>query len=334
MKIDTTLPPTHLTSVPEHARAAEAVGFDTLWTTETQHSPFLPGPLIAEHTRRLNFGTADAIGCARSPGTLAHPAWDRAQASEARVILGLGTQVKAHIVRRFGMPWPDSVVGKLREQIAAIRALWQSWQTGERLNYRGEYYKLTLMSPFFNPGPIAHPDIPIYIAGVNKGLARLAGETADGFHVHPFHTPSYLQEVLLPAIYEGAQKTGRENSDVNISVTAFAASSPEEKNFARMQIAFYASTPSYRGVFSLHGWEQIAEQLSKLAARGKWGEMGNLIDDQILETVGVVAPPGELGTAIRERYQGLADRLTLYTPFNPGERDEFWKNLVAEIKSN
>ena len=141
-------------------------GFDTLWATETQHSPFLPGPLIAEHTQQLNFGTAVAIGFARSPATLAYTAWDLAQASEGRFILGLGTQVKAHIERRFGMPWPDSVVGKLREQIAAIRAFWHSWQTGERLNFRGKYYKLTLMSPFFNPGPIAHPRYPdLYCGG-------------------------------------------------------------------------------------------------------------------------------------------------------------------------
>ena len=331
MKIDTTLPPTHLTSVPDYARAAEAIGFDTLWSMETQHSPFLPGPLIAEHTQRLNFGTAVAIGFARSPATLAYTAWDLAQASKGRFILGLGTQVKAHVERRFGMPWPDSVVGKLREQIAAIRAFWHSWQSGERLNFRGEYYKLTLMSPFFDPGPIGYPEIPIYIAGVNTGLARLAGEVADGFHVHPLNSLRYLQEVLIPAIKEGVQKTGRANSAVQISVTAFAASTPEEQNFARMQIAFYASTPSYRRVFSLHGWESISEQLSKLASRGNWGEMGSLINDEILETFAVVAPSERLGAAVRERYQGLADRLTLYIPFIPGERDDFWKNLMEEI---
>jgi probable F420-dependent oxidoreductase len=281
----------------------------------------------------LNFGTAVAIGFARSPATLAYTAWDLAQASKGRFILGLGTQVKAHIERRFGMPWPDSVVGKLREQIAAIRAFWQSWQSGERLNFRGEYYKLTLMSPFFNPGPIKYPDIPIYIAGVNTGLARLAGEVADGFHVHPLNSPRYLQEVLIPAIMEGVHKTGRANSAIQTSVTAFAASTPEEANFARMQIAFYASTPSYRTVFSLHGWEGVSEQLSKLAARGKWGQMGALINDEILETFAVVAPPDKLGTAVKERYQGLADRLTLYTPFTPGERDDFWKNLMDVINA-
>jgi probable F420-dependent oxidoreductase len=331
MKIDTTLHPTHLNTVPDYAHAVEAMGFDTLWTTETQHSPFLPGPLIAEHTQKLHFGTAVAIGFARSPTTLAYTAWDLAQSSEGRFILGLGTQVKAHIERRFGMPWPDSVVGKLREQIGAIRAFWQTWQTGERLNYRREYYKLTLMSPFFNPGPIDYPEIPIYIAGVNTGLARLAGEVANGFHVHPLNSRHYLKEVLLPAINEGTNKSGRSRADLNISVTAFVATSPEEENFARMQIAFYASTPSYRRVFALHGWEEIAKRLSKHAARQEWGEMGDLVSDEILATFAVVAKPEELSTALKTRYQGLADRLTLYIPFTPGERDDFWQRLLTEL---
>jgi probable F420-dependent oxidoreductase len=331
MKIDTTLPPTYLDSVPSYARAVEDMGFDALWTTETQHSPFLPGPLIAEHTQKLNFGTAVAIGFARSPATLAYTAWDLAQASGGHFILGLGTQVKAHIERRFGMPWPDSVVGKLRDQIGAVRALWNTWQSGERLNYRRDYYKLTLMSPFFNPGPIEYPNIPIYIAGVNTGLARLAGEVADGFHVHPLHSPHYLREVILPAINEGTHKSGRSRADVSVSVTAFVVTNPEEKNFARMQIAFYASTPSYRQVFALHGWEEIAERLSKHAARQEWGEMGELIDDEILATFAVVTAPKALTAALMERYQPLADRLTLYIPFTPGERDAFWRRLLSDF---
>ena len=332
MLIDTSLPPTHLTSVPESARAAEALGFDALWTTETQHDPFLPGPLISEYTEKLHFGTAVAIGFARSPATLAYTAWDLAQASGGRFILGLGTQVKGHIERRFGMPWPDSVVGKLREQIGAIRAFWNTWQTGERLKFRGEYYKLSLMSPFFNPGPIDHPEIPIYIAGVNTGLARLAGETADGFHVHPLNSSRYLQEVLIPAIEQGTKKTHRSLEDVTISVTAMAATTPEEENFTRMQIAFYASTPSYRRVFAHHGWEGIAEELSGHAARQEWGEMGSLINDEILNTFAVVADAKDLPAALKKRYVGLADRLTLYTPFVPGERDEFWRTLISKVK--
>jgi probable F420-dependent oxidoreductase len=329
MKLDASLPAVPLTQVPAIARAAEQMGFQALWTSETQHDPFLPGALIAEHSQKLSFGTAVAISFARSPANLAYQAWDLAQASEGRFILGLGTQVKAHIERRFGMPWPASVVGKLREQIQATRALWHTWQTGEPLNFRGEYYKLTLMSPFFNPGPIAHPEIPIYIAGVNPGLAHLAGEVADGFHMHPFHTPRYLMEVLLPAIEAGALKAGRRREEVKITTTVFVVTSPEEANFVRQQVSFYASTPSYRPLMALHGWENVAADLSGLAARGRWGEMPALISDEMLETFAVVGSLQALPGALSQRYQGQVDRLGLYLPFVPGQRDDFWRALLA-----
>ena len=328
MLFDAVIPPSALSLMPEIAQAAERTGFDAIWTSETLHDPFLPGALIAEHTEQLHFGTAVAIAFARSPATLAYTAWDLAQASNGRFILGLGTQVKAHIVRRFGMPWPDSVVGKLREQISAIRAFWNTWQKGEKLNFRGEYYKLTLMSPFFDPGRIENPEIPIYIAGVNKGLARLAGETADGFQVHPLHTVRYLREVLLPAIEQGADKADRKRSEVTLTTTAFAVTAPEEDLFVRAQIAFYASTPSYRPVMALHGWEDIATQLSALASRGAWGEMPGLIDDEMLATFAVVSDEGNLSDALKEKYSGLADRVALYLPFMPGEKDSFWESLV------
>jgi probable F420-dependent oxidoreductase len=331
MLLDATLPPTDLSAIPTLARAAEAMGFNALWSTETMHDPFLPGALIAEHTHKLCFGTAVAIAFARSPATLAYTAWDLAQASGGRFILGLGTQVKAHIERRFGMPWPESVVGKLREQIAAMRAFWNTWQTNQPLNFRGEHYKLSLMSPFFNPGPIKNPDIPIYIAGVNTGLAKLAGETAQGFHAHPFHTLRYLQEVVLPAIEQGATKAGRARSEIKVSTSAFVVTSPEEEYFVRAQIAFYASTPSYRPVMELHGWEETAQQLSGLAARGQWGEMAGLISEEMLREFAVIASPADLPADLMKRYRGVVDRLGLYIPFVPGERDEFWKNLLQGV---
>lgn len=333
MLLDAALPPVPLASVAEIARAAEAFGFDALWSTETMHDPFLPGALAFEHTRRLGFGTGVAIAFARSPATLAYTAWDLAQFSQGRFILGLGTQVKAHIERRFGMPWPDSVVGKLREQIAAIRALWNTWQNGAPLDFRGEYYKLTLMSPFFNPGRIQHPDIPIYIAGVNTGLARLAGEVAQGFLVHPFHSRRYLVEVLQPAIEQGLTKSGRARSDFKVSATAFAVTLPDEDLLVRSQIAFYASTPSYRAVMELYGWGEVAERLSALARAGKWGEMPALVSDEMLAEFAVVCRPEELPEKLMERYAGLLDRLGLYLPFTPGVKDEFWKALTTKIKS-
>jgi len=329
MKFDAALAPMHLTDVPAVAQAAEQIGFDALWTSETQHNPFLPCALIAEHSQKMEIGTAIAVSFARSPADLAYTAWDLAAQSGGRFILGLGTQVKGHIEKRFGMPWPESVVGKLREQILAVRAFWDCWQNGTKLSFSGEYYKLRLMTPFFNPGPIENPNIPIYIAGVNTGLAKLAGEVCDGFHVHPFHSPRYLREVILPAIEAGIAKAGRKRADLTVSVTAFAATTPEEQNFARAQISFYASTPSYRPVFALHGWEEVAEKLSAHAARGEWGEMFSLVTDEILETFCVVSDEAGLPAALKERYVDIADRLTLYTPFKPGEKDDFWREMSA-----
>jgi len=333
VKFDAQIEPTSLSDVPLIAASAERIGFDALWSSETQHDPFLPLALVAEHTRRLQFGTAVAIGFARSPATLAYTAWDLAEASSGRLILGLGTQVKPHIERRFGMPWPDSPVGKMRELISAVRAFWTAWQTGERLNFRGEHYKLTLMSPFFNPGPIEHPQIPVYIAGVNTGLCRLAGELADGFHSHAYHSSRYLQEVVRPAIAEGAARAGRPVEAISLSTTAFAVTDPQEAQLVRSQIAFYASTPSYRGVMELHGWGETAEQLQGMARRGEWPAMGGLITEEMLEAFAVVCEPEELGPALQERYQGLVDRLALYLPYVPGQRDPMWSSLVRSLRA-
>jgi len=327
--IDANLPPVPLADIPHIARAADEIGFGALWSMETMHDPFLPGALVAEHTRRIQFGTGVAVSFARSPATLAYTAWDLAKIFGGRFILGLGTQVKAHIERRFGMSWPDSVVGKLREQIGVMHALWNTWQNNEPLNFRGEYYKITLMSPFFNPGPIAHPDIPIFIAGVNTGLARLAGEAAEGFLTHPFHSPRYLKEIILPAIQQGLAKAGRQRRDFKVCTTAFVITSAEEEAFVRSQIAFYASTPSYRAVMELHGWLETAERLSSLAARGQWSEMPALITDEMLAEFAVRASPSDVPSILARRYSGLVDRLSLYIPFVPGERDAFWKEMVS-----
>ncbi len=348
MKFDAALPPVTLSEVPDIARAAEETGFDCLWTTETMHDPFLPHALIAEHTARIEMGTGIAVSFARSPATIAYTAWDLAAQSKGRFILGLGTQVKAHIERRFGMPWPDSVAGKLREQIQVIRALWETWQNNTPLNFRGEYYKITLMSPFFNPGPLPPPpspllsgdgrrgegSVPIYIAGVNTGLAKLAGELCDGFHVHPFHTPRYLAEVMLPAIAEGAAKTGRSRANVAVTASVFAATNDFEREFCRQQVSFYASTPSYRPVLELHGWSEVGKKLSTLAARGEWPEMPGLVSDEMLSAFMTEADsPQALAAALKERYAPLADRLTLYLPFRPGEKDDWWREVIQAFRA-
>lgn len=318
------------------AKAAEALGFAALWSPETAHNPFLALTIAAEHTQQLTIGTAVAIAFPRSPMVTAQIAWDLAGFSGGRFILGLGTQVKAHIERRFSSVW-DSPVGRLRDYIGALRAIWYCWQTGGKLDYRGQYYQHTLMTPFFSPGPIAHPDIPIYIAGVNTGLAHLAGEVCDGFHAHPLTSARYLREVLRPQIAAGATAAGRDPSACAIAGSALVITGNDKTERERMramvrqQIAFYASTPTYRAVLSCHGWDAVGEELSRLAAQQRWAEMTGLIDDTMVATFAVEADPADLPAALKERYEGLLDRVALYIPFIPGERDDFWRHLTMSL---
>lgn len=333
MKLDASLMTNTLAETPALARAIEAAGFDAVWTSETQHDPFLPLALAGEHTTRLRLGTAVAIAFARSPMTLAHTAWDLAAHSGGRFMLGLGTQVKAHIERRFSMPWPESPVGQLRDFIGALRAIWQCWQTGGRLRYESAHYRHTLMTPFFNPGPIAHPHIPIYIAGVNAGLAKFCGEACDGFHVHPFHTPDYLRQVLWPALRDGADKAGRDLAAIEVSGSVFVITDEADRQLVRSQLAFYGSTPSYRAVLDFHGWGDIGDKLTALAPRQAWDEMFALVTDEMLDAFAITAPLTDLAEPLRARYQGALHRVTLYKPFVPGQHDSAWRALAQTLQA-
>jgi probable F420-dependent oxidoreductase len=329
----------HLPAIAEMARAAEALGFAGLWTSETKHDSFLPLAIAAEHTQTLQLGTSVAIAFARSPMVTAQTAWDLQDFSGGRLLLGLGTQVKAHIERRFSMPW-DSPVARLREYIEALRAIWQAFQTNGPLNYTGQFYQHTLITPFFNPGPISHPDIPVYIAGVNTGLARLAGEISQGFHVHPFHTPDYVRTVVQPAVAEGATRAERSPHDVELSTSVFiitgrdAATIAEQRERMRAQIAFYASTRTYHVVLEVHGWQDTGEELGRLAKAQRWAEMPRLITDDMMRAFTVEAAPDEIGPAIRERYAGVIDRAAFYLPFEPGTDDEFWRTAIRVIQAS
>ncbi len=337
MKFDAALQADTPAQIIAAAQGAESLGFDGLWASETTHDPFLQLVLAGEHTQRMELGTAIAVAFARSPMNTAYLAWDLARYTQGRFILGLGTQVKAHIERRFAMPW-SKPAARLREYILALRHIWDTWQHGKRLNFRGEFYRMTLMSPFFDPGPIEHPAIPIYIAGVNRRLCQLAGELCDGFHVHPFHTRRYLQERIRPWIQAGAEQAQRRPEEVTLVSSIFAVVGESEaeraavREHVRQQVSFYASTPSYRPVLELHGWEAVGEELGKLAARQRWAEMPGLIDDAMLAEFAVEGTWAEIGPRIRERYQGLLDRVALYLPYRPGERDEQWRQVLAGVR--
>jgi probable F420-dependent oxidoreductase len=326
----------YLKGIDRTARAAEDLGFAGLWTSETKHDAFLPLAIAANETHEIELGTSVAIAFSRSPMETAQTAWDLQALSEGRFLLGLGTQVKAHITRRFSMPW-GKPAARLREYILALREIWDSFQNEGPLQFEGEFYRHTLMTPFFNPGPIDHPQIPVYIAGVNTRLARLAGEICDGFHVHPFHSPEYVRQTVVPAIAAGAEVANRDPGQVTLATSSFVITgengedTKERRESVRAQISFYASTPTYRTVLEAHGWEEVGEKLGTMAREKKWREMPTLITDEMLAAFTIEAAPDEIGPALRERYDGLIDRVALYIPFVPGERDSFWQTVVESV---
>ena len=333
LALDAALAMDDITEVAAAARAAEDLGFAALWANETKHNPFIQLALAAQATSRILLGTGVAIAFPRSPTVMAHLAWDLAALSGGRFILGLGTQVKAHIERRFGAPW-DPPAPKLREYLDAMRAVWRSWQEQVPLRVEGRYYRLNLMTPFFNPGPSAHPEIPVYIAGVNPLLCRLAGEAAQGFHVHPFHTVPYLAAIVLPNIARGRESRSRPPEAVQLYAPVFVApgDTPDEVRAAteraRGAMAFYASTPSYQVVLRTHGWDDVAVRLQKLAAQRQWSELSAQVPEAMLDAVLVRGAWEEVGHQLRTRYAGVLDRVACYRPFTIAELPK-WRRLAT-----
>ena len=333
MKLDTGIMTSTLQEVAAHARAAEELGFDALWTAEAAHDPFFPLVLAAEHTRRIKLGTSIAVAFPRSPMVLAQIGWDLQALSQGRFILGLGTQVKGHNERRFGIRW-EHPGPKLREMIEMIRAIWDCWHNGTRPSFVGKFYNFTLMTPFFSPGPIEHPHIPIYIAGVNEYMCQLAGELCDGFHIHPFHSIRYLDETVFPNLRKGLQKAGRRREDVAMSTTAFVITGANRDEIeaakwpVRQQMSFYASTRTYKRVLDAHGWGDTCLRLNEKAAKGDWAGMAAEITDEMLEVYAVTGTYDEIAERVKAKYQGYLDRVTFYLPFMRGRDEDRWRAIA------
>ncbi len=339
MKIDAGLRSHDLARIGDDAARYEAMGFDGLWSYETAHDPFLPLLAAALRTRRVMLGPSVTIAFARSPFALAQTAWDLQRVSGGRLLLGLGTQVRAHVERRFSAEF-EHPAARIIDYVRCLRAIWRTFQSGDKPGYEGRFFRFTLISDFFNPGPIDHPDIPVSLAGVGERMARAAGEIANGFHVHPLHSPGYLRDVVRPAIAQGAREAGRDPSATKLYASVFIVSGDsagersKAEQWARQQIAFYASTPTYRPFLEYHGHGTLGKALSALAREGRFTEMVAKVPDALLSEVAVVASPEGLGAGIARRYAGdLVQRIYPYAPVPPEDEGGRWTALVAGLKA-
>jgi probable F420-dependent oxidoreductase len=319
MKVDAGGYPDSAVQAASDALAAEREGYDGYWAPETKVDALIGCAAAAERTEQIELGTGITVAFARSPMTVAMGANDVQTLAGGRFLLGLGSQIKPHITRRFSMPWSHPAA-RMREFILAVRAIWQAWATGEPLQFEGEFYSHTLMTPFFNPGPNEHGNPPIYLAGVGPRMTETAGEAADGFICHGFQTPRYLREVTLPALQRGRARAGLtlEGFEIAAPVFTVAADTEAEREagvaMVRGQIAFYGSTPAYRPVLELHGWGELGERLHELSVRGGWAAMSELIDEEVLDEFSVIGFPEEVVAKLRERYDGALTRLTVKLP--------------------
>ncbi|MDA1299254.1 MAG: TIGR03617 family F420-dependent LLM class oxidoreductase [Proteobacteria bacterium] len=329
----------HLTAdwheIPEHIRKLEAEGYDGAGSAEMNHDPFFPLLLAAEHSEKIEIQTGIAVAFARSPMILANLGHDLNAYSRGRFTMGLGSQIRAHITKRFNMPW-HAPAPQMRELIQAIRAIWANWYDGEPLRFEGKYYQHTLMTPAFSPQDTEYGRPRITLAAVGPIMTEVAGEVADGLIIHPFSNEKYIREVTLPAVDRGLAKSGRSRDDFEISYTPFMISGKDEKTFeankaaAMNRISFYGSTPAYKNVLGVHGWGDLQIELNKMSKQGQWQEMAGLVTDEMLDTFGIVGEPSTIVPEMKRRYGDFVDRTSGGFGFVDKEQR---LNMVAELRA-
>ncbi len=336
MKIDSGLMGiSDLASVPAAAKRLEAQGYDGMVTAEIANDPFLPLALAAEHTERIQLMTSIAVAFARNPMTLANIGNDLQAFSKGRFILGLGSQIRPHITKRFSMEW-SKPAARMRELVLAMRAIWDCWYAGEKLDFRGEFYTHTLMTPMFTPTNNAYGPPRVVVAAVGPLMTRVCGEVADGMLVHAFTTEKYVREVTLPALEAGLAKSGRSRDALELCLPSFVVTGQDEQKWEEVrtatakQIAFYGSTPAYKPVLDAHGWGDLQGELNRLSKRGEWDAMGEEITDEILEVFAIVAEPARVAGALKARWGGLVDRVLCTFDF---VADEERAHYLEELRS-
>jgi probable F420-dependent oxidoreductase len=335
VRISTTLPQDDLNDVPAIARAAEADGYDGLVTSENRNDPFLSLGVAAVSTSRVELCTGIAIAFSRSPMPVANLSWDLQMASRGRFVLGLGSQVRAHNENRFSVPW-NAPAPRLKEYVESLRAIWRSWEKGDKLAYRGQHYKFTLMTPNFTPKSGGHPMVPVTLAAVGPAMLRLAGESYDGVRLHPFCTRRYLDEVVMRELRTGMMRSGRAREHFEIAGGGFIATGPDEASVAkvvewvRYRVAFYGSTPAYWPVLAVHGLDELGQKLNVMSKAGKWDEMAGEISDDVVRLFAAVATHRDLAREIERRFGGASDSVGLSGGY--GTRQDIPPDLVQDIR--
>ncbi len=319
------------------AATAESVGLDAVLVEETKDDPFQLLAVAAGPTDRIGLGTSVAMAFPRSPTVTAMSAWSLQKLSGGRFILGLGTQVRAHMTRRYGYDW-HAPAPWMRDTVNAIRAVWNTWQTGEQLAFTSDHFDLDLMVPLFDPGPIGHPEIPIHIAAIGPNMCGVAGEVADGVRLHPVCTPHFIDSEMKPAVAKGAARSDRDPSTVEWCMKPLIGTAATEAELARVvdtvraRTAFYLSTPSYRRTFAAHDWLDLAEQASVLSRQQRWDELPDLVHDEMLHTVATIGTHDQIGGLLRERYAGRVDRIEFSIPIRGPEDAERFQQILTEVR--
>lgn len=319
------------------AVVAEEVGVGAVLVEETKDDPYQLLALGAATTSSVQLGTSVAMAFPRSPTSTAMSAWSLQKLSGGRFLLGLGTQVRAHITRRYGLDW-HAPAPWMRDYVNAMRAVWNTWQTGEPLQFESEHYQLDVMVPLFDPGPIEHPDIPIYIAAIGPNMCAVAGEIADGVRLHPVCTTKFIDDEVLPNVMRGAARTGRRLDDVEICLKPLIGTAPNSARLeqvvetVRARVAFYLSTPSYRRTFELHGWGDIAREASQLSRAQRWDDLPGLVHDEMLHTVATIGTYDEIAARLNDRFAERLDRIEFSIPVNNADDADAFRQILGQLK--
>ena len=337
MRVNYRLSSKELSGVAGEAAWAESMGYDGISSSETAHDPFLPLAMAATSTSKVILATSVAIAFPRSPMVTAHTSRDLQDLSQGRFRLGLGTQVKGHIERRFSTTWAPPGP-RLREYVQSLRHIWDCWQTGSKLDYQGKYYQFSLMTPFFNPGPSLYPAPSVFTGAVNAYNCQVAGEVCDGLMLHSLTSAEYVRDVVRPGLDKGAEKSGRDRSQTGLTGSGFIITGPNQSSIqaatadVRRRIAFYASTRTYFPVLEAHGFEEIGAQLHHMSLRGEWAEMGELVSDEMLDAFAVIGEYDQISGRFLERYGGLLDEIN-FSPSTEGPIEEVQlRRMIQELR--